>query len=92
MMTKSDLVRRDVCRTESAVAIVVEFIFACDGCAAKVTTAIRHAGRARNLLVEGWKSSCRGETGMKAIQIEKFGNRTEVVRRVDIAGRDRKGT
>jgi len=91
MMTKSDLVRRDVCRTESAVAIVVEFIFACDGCAAKVTTASRHAGRARNQL-EGWKSSYRGETGMKAIQIEKFGNRTEVVRRVDIAGRDRKGT
>jgi hypothetical protein len=55
MMTKSDLVRRDVCRTESAVAIVVEFIFACDGCAAKVTTASRHAGRARNQL-EGWIS------------------------------------
>ncbi len=50
MMAKSDLVRCDVCRTGPAVGIVVEFIFACEDCAAKVKTAIRHAGRARNQL------------------------------------------
>ena len=43
-------VRCDVCRTGPAVGIVVEFIFACEDCAAKVKTAIRHTGRARNQL------------------------------------------
>lgn len=32
-----------VCRTRQAATIVVDFIFACDDCAAKIETAIRHA-------------------------------------------------
>jgi hypothetical protein len=85
MMAKSDLVRRDVCRTESAVAIVVEFNFVCEGCAAKVTTAIRHAGRARN---RGLEKLLLRRNRHESNPIEKFGNRTEVVRAVDIAERD----
>jgi ribosomal protein L37AE/L43A len=33
----------EVCRKRPAATIVVEFIFACDECAAKIETAIRHA-------------------------------------------------
>lgn len=33
----------EVCHKRPAATIVVEFIFACDECAAKIETAIRHA-------------------------------------------------
>ena len=33
----------EVCRERPATTVVVDFIFACDECAAKIETAIRHA-------------------------------------------------
>ena len=40
---KGSLVLCEVCRKQPAATIVVDFIFACDECAAKIETATRHA-------------------------------------------------
>jgi len=40
---KTSPVLCEVCRKQPAATIVVDFIFACDECAAKIETATRHA-------------------------------------------------